>query len=66
MSANLVIKHRTARMEGVEGVGVYLRYKHDRKLLGRYTRDADEMKVSVSLLMMLHFEQQLHVEQIRP
>ena len=42
----LVIECWTARVERTPEVGVYLRYKHDRKLFRRYTRNAEELKLT--------------------
>ena len=39
---NLVAERWTARMEGIEGVGVHLHHKTDGKLFRRYTRNVCE------------------------
>ena len=42
----VVVERWLARVEGTDGVGVYLRHKHDGKLYRRYTRNANETKVT--------------------
>ena len=42
----LVIERWTARVSDLEDTGIYLRYKLDKKLFRRYTRNAEEMKTS--------------------
>ena len=42
----LVVERWAARMEGTEGAGVYLRYKHDGRIFRRYTRNAQEMMLT--------------------
>ena len=44
--SSLVVERWAAKMENVEGAGVYLRYKHDGKLFRRYTRNAQETKIT--------------------
>ena len=42
----VVVERWMARMEGIDGFGVYLRHKHDGKLYRRYTQNANETKVT--------------------
>ena len=42
----LVIERWHARVSSLEDAGIYLRYKLDRKLFRRYTRNAEEIKVN--------------------
>ena len=42
----LVIERWNARASSLEDAGIYLRYKLDRKLFRRYTRNAEEVKVN--------------------
>lgn len=42
----VVVERWTARMEGTDGAGVYIRHKSDGKLYRRYTRNANESKVT--------------------
>ena len=42
----LVIERWTARVSNLEDTGIYLRYKLDKKLFRRYTRNAEEMEVN--------------------
>ena len=42
----LVIERWNARASNLEGAGIYLKYKLDRKLFRRYTRNTEEVKVN--------------------
>ena len=42
LDACLVVKRWAARVAEMEGVGIYLKYKHDRKLFRRDTKNAEE------------------------
>ena len=44
--ACLLAEWWTARIQGIDGIRVQLKYKHDRKLLQRYTRNAEETQVN--------------------
>ena len=46
MYSCLVIERWHARVSSLEDAGIYLRYKLDRKLFRRYTRNAEEIKVN--------------------
>ena len=42
----LVIERWNERVRDLDGVGAYLRYKYDKKLFRRYTKNADEVEVN--------------------
>ena len=42
----LVVERWNERVMDLDGVGAYLRYKYDRKLFRRYTRNADKTEVN--------------------
>ena len=42
----LVIERWTVRVSNLENTGIYLRYKLDKKLFRRFTRNAEEMEVN--------------------
>ena len=44
--ACLLVERWTARIQQSDGIGVQLRYKHDRKLFRRYTRNAEETRLN--------------------
>ena len=44
--ACLVVERWSARVADMEGVGMYLRFKYDQKLFRRYTRNAQETRMS--------------------
>ena len=45
----LALERWLARVEGAEGVGIDVRYKYDQKLFRRYTRNANERKITECL-----------------
>ena len=44
--ACVFVERWLTRAESSDGVGVSLKYKHDRKLFRRYTRNAEETKLT--------------------
>ena len=49
----LALERWLARVEGAEGVGIDVRYKYDKKLFRRYTRNANERKSRSAYLLMM-------------
>ena len=44
--ACVLVERWTARIQRIDGIGVHLKYKHDRKLFQRYTHNAEETRLN--------------------